>query len=658
MPLTPATYVVAVIACGAMIVFRWLLDPWLGNHLPYFTAYFAVIIAAWYGGLWPGLVALLASAVACVFFFAEPRYSFQLVPVLRYDTLRFAAVGVAVCLICESLHRNRRAAAEGRERLRTTLASIGDAVIAADTEGRITIMNAVAESLTGWALSDARGRPLKEVFRIVNEQTREEVENPALRALREGAIVGLANHTVLIARDGAERPIDDSAAPIRCAEGEIVGCVLVFRDITERRQVEQERQKFVSLAHNSGEFVGMCDLKFRPYFVNETGIHMVGLDSLEQAVRTPVEEFFFPEDRAFLMQEFFPRVVHDGRGEVEIRFRHFKTGEPIWMIYAVVALKDSTGKLSGYATLSRNITERRRLEQELRFHRDNLAQLVEQRTADVLRAEKAALRAQRLASVGTLASGLAHDITNITLPLGMRLNGLLANATLDDNVRSELTVVSSLVDHLRSMSRNLSLFARDPEHEGVIGSTELASWCVSVRGLMESSLSKDGLRSASRVQLKCDVPTGLPPVKIAPHRLTQAVINLVHNARDAIMSRIEVAGASRTDGCIILEAREREDGKAVLLKVTDDGCGMTPEVMQRAVEPFFTTKDRPMAAGASGSGLGLALAHSIAERAGGSLDIHSERGKGTTVTLTLPTAQSQPIQHASETDAAAPVWTA
>jgi signal transduction histidine kinase len=85
---------------------------------------------------------------------------------------------------------------------------------------------------------------------------------------------------------------------------------------------------------------------------------------------------------------------------------------------------------------------------------------------------------------------------------------------------------------------------------------------------------------------------------------------------------------------------------------------MTPEVMQRAVEPFFTTKDRPMAAGASGSGLGLALAHSIAERAGGSLDIHSERGKGTTVTLTLPTAQSQPIQHASETDAAAPVWTA
>ena len=122
-----------------------------------------------------------------------------------------------------------------RERLRITLASIGDAVISTDAEGRVTFLNGVAEALTGWPQAEAAGRPLPDVFRIVNEHTRQPVENPALRALREGVVVGLANHTVLIARDGTERPIDDSAAPIRDESGSPVGAVLVFRDVTERQ---------------------------------------------------------------------------------------------------------------------------------------------------------------------------------------------------------------------------------------------------------------------------------------------------------------------------------------------------------------------------------------------------------------------------------------
>ncbi|WP_254513909.1 PAS domain S-box protein [Anatilimnocola floriformis] len=134
---------------------------------------------------------------------------------------------------------NSRVIDEDRERLAVTLASIGDAVLATDTAGRITNMNAVAESLTGWTTSDAQGKPLEEVFRIVNETTRRTVENPATRALREGVIVGLANHTVLIAKDGTEHPIDDSAAPIRSKQGDMIGCVLVFRDVTERRAVEK-----------------------------------------------------------------------------------------------------------------------------------------------------------------------------------------------------------------------------------------------------------------------------------------------------------------------------------------------------------------------------------------------------------------------------------
>src|SRR5262249_51408677 len=139
------------------------------------------------------------------------------------------------------LERERAAEvlSEQKERLRTTLASIGDAVISTDAEGRVTNMNAVAESLTRWNLPQAIGQAIDTVFRIVNEETRQPADNPAARAIREGFIVGLANHPVLIARDGTERAIDDSAAPIRCDKGQVVGCVLVFRDVTEKRRADR-----------------------------------------------------------------------------------------------------------------------------------------------------------------------------------------------------------------------------------------------------------------------------------------------------------------------------------------------------------------------------------------------------------------------------------
>src|SRR5471030_2290243 len=115
---------------------------------------------------------------------------------------------------------------------RVTLASIGDAVITTDSEGRITFLNPVAESLTGWTLQEAERQPLGSVLRIINEESRQPVESHTVRALREGVVVGLANHTLLIAKDGKERPIDDSAAPIQDEQGKVAGVVLIFRDIT------------------------------------------------------------------------------------------------------------------------------------------------------------------------------------------------------------------------------------------------------------------------------------------------------------------------------------------------------------------------------------------------------------------------------------------
>jgi PAS domain S-box-containing protein len=163
----------------------------------------------------------------------------------------------------KEIHRRKHAEEALRtqkELLRVTLASIGDAVITTDTDGNVTYLNPVAELLTGWKTEVAAGEPLDVVFNIVNERSRRPVANPAVRALEEGMIVGLANHTVLISRDGTEWPIDDSAAPIRGSEGEVVGCVLVFRDVTEKKRAETDLRE---AGDRKDEFLAMLAHELR-----------------------------------------------------------------------------------------------------------------------------------------------------------------------------------------------------------------------------------------------------------------------------------------------------------------------------------------------------------------------------------------------------------
>ena len=149
---------------------------------------------------------------------------------------------------------------DSQEWLRVTLSSIGDAVITTDAHGKVTFLNPVAQALTGWTQDQAVGFSLERVFHIVNEETRAEVPNPARRALKEGLVVGLANHTLLISRDGTERPIDDSAAPIQNEKGETAGAVLVFRDITERKRAEAARARLAAIVESSDDAIISKDL--------------------------------------------------------------------------------------------------------------------------------------------------------------------------------------------------------------------------------------------------------------------------------------------------------------------------------------------------------------------------------------------------------------
>ncbi|MBU4604261.1 MAG: PAS domain S-box protein, partial [Proteobacteria bacterium] len=155
----------------------------------------------------------------------------------------FLAFGIVAGRIAERLQRVGADLADSRQWLATTLTSIGDAVIATDRLGRVSFLNPTAADLTGWPPDQAKGRPLTEVFKIINEHTLKPVTSPVDKVLQAGAVVGLANHTLLVAKDGRRLPIEDSGAPIKNKRGEVEGVVLVFRDVSRRRRVEEERAR-------------------------------------------------------------------------------------------------------------------------------------------------------------------------------------------------------------------------------------------------------------------------------------------------------------------------------------------------------------------------------------------------------------------------------
>jgi PAS domain S-box-containing protein len=233
----PVRYTGAVLAVAACVALMSI--PEIGEKLGS-VLYLAVLLVAWYGGLGPALLAtVLIALLAIIGQVSRSDFApWRLVPIPL-----FVAGGALIALLVEALHAARRRVEVNHRWLTAVLASIGDAVIATDGQGRVTFVNPMAESLCGWPQAEAAGRPLGEVLVVVNEETRETSQDPVQRVFAEGCAVALANRTLLIARDGTERPIDDSAAPIRDERDGLSGVVVVFRDITERRKDEKDRER-------------------------------------------------------------------------------------------------------------------------------------------------------------------------------------------------------------------------------------------------------------------------------------------------------------------------------------------------------------------------------------------------------------------------------
>ena len=263
-----------------------------------------------------------------------------------------------------------------REWLRVTLTSIGDAVIATDTAGRITFLNPVAEALTGWPQHEALGRPIQEVFNNINEKNHQQAEDIVGRVLREGCIVRLANDTALVARDGRRIPIEDSAAPIKDSAGQVSGVVLVFHDVSEKRRAQEalraSEERLRRLLEAVKDYaIFMLDPEGRVASWNSGAEQTKGYGA-DEILGQPFSRFYTPEDLAQgrPMQEL--AIAREQGKYAEQGWRIRKDGSRFWADVTITAIRDEDGRLRGFSKVTCDTTERKKAEEELRSINEEL----------------------------------------------------------------------------------------------------------------------------------------------------------------------------------------------------------------------------------------------------------------------------------------------
>jgi PAS domain S-box-containing protein len=494
---------------------------------------------------------------------------------------------------------------EQQEWFRVTLASIGDAVITTDTNGWVTFMNPVAQALTGWTLKEAVGVPLESVFKIVNEETRRTVENPAAKALREGLIVGLANHTLLIGRDGTERPIDDSAAPIRNAKNEVVGVVLVFRDVGERRKAEralrESEERFRLLVEGTLDYaIFMLDPRGNVVSWN-TGAERIKGYKAEEIVGKHFSTFYPKEavDKGWPEAELKTAAV-EGRFE-DLSWRVRKDDSQFWANVVITALRDEAGNLRGFSKITRDITERHQLER---------AKLQAEVMADLNRRKDEFL------------AMLSHELRN---PLAAILNALhlLRLQKYEDPVQQrargmierQVEQLTRLVDDLLEVSRITS------------GRVRLRQEYLDLRGIVDRAVEVVRPLIAQRQH---ELSVALPPEPVwlfaDPTRAEQVVVNLLSNA------------AKYTDERGRVWLTVRREGDEAVLRVRDSGLGIAPDLLP-CIFDLFTQADRSLDRAQGGLGVGLSVVQRVVEMHGGRVEASSAGlGRGSEFTVRLPVA--------------------
>jgi PAS domain S-box-containing protein len=536
----------------------------------------------------------------------------------------------------------------------TTLRSIGDAVIATDATGAVTLMNPVAERLTGWSEAEARGKPLATIFRIINEHSRKPVESPVDKVLALGVVVGLANHTVLIARDGREIPIDDSGAPISAGDG-VQGVVLVFRDVTEKKRSEG-RHDFLSDAtallaesldyevtlHRVADlavahFASFCAIdlvrdgepvprrlvashadptkielanelsrRYPPAPTARTGVPRV-LRTCASELRSEI-----PQDGPAGAESFDEADLHQAR-ELGLRSR------------IIVPLASSRGIALGTMTLAYAESGRTYTKDDL-----DLAEELGKRCATAIENAELYASVQRAREAADAANRAKDEfLAVVSHELRTPLNAILGWAKMlgtshvdetrrgraIDTIERNAVAMTQLIEDILDMSRVIS------------GKMRLDVQRVELHRVIEAAIESIRPAADSKgIRVAWSRDSELPSLMGDPTRLQQIVWNLLSNA----------VKFTPRDGQVDVELHE--NGSALELVVSDTGKGIDPSFLPHVFDPF-RQQDSSYTRTRGGLGLGLAITRQLVELHGGRITAESDGdGRGAKFRVTLPIA--------------------
>ncbi len=471
-----------------------------------------------------------------------------------------------------------------RAQLQVTLNSIGDGVIVTDHVGRVTFLNPIAMNLTGWSSQDAAGLPIETIFNIVNEGTRKPVENPVTKVLKEGIVVGLANHTILIARDGREFPIDDSGAPIFGEDGTLSGVVLVFRDVTEAKRAAAARLHLASIVESSDDAIIGHSLDGIIQSWNRGAENLYGYQA-EEIIGQSLQILIPPNHPDELPQN-LQRLVNGEHLEHFETERVRKDGSRVDVSLTISPIRNASGEIIGASKIARDISGRK---EEDRQKNEFLAML-------------------------------AHELRN---PLAAILSGVevLRMPGSDEEESNEiLTIISRQTLHLVRLVDDLIDISRITR-----GTLELRKENLTLTEAVKQAIEMCSSTVQERQQhLHVKLPDGECLLLADKTRLAQAICNLITNA-----SKYSGRGSP-----IWLTAKR--EGSEAVISIKDSGVGIPQSLLPKVFDMFFQLKqatDEPQ----KGIGVGLAIVKRLVELHGGTVEGYSDGpGLGSEFRIRLP----------------------
>ncbi|MEK6701897.1 MAG: PAS domain-containing protein [Planctomycetota bacterium] len=482
-------------------------------------------------------------------------------------------------------------------------------------DGTVIEINRLALDACGFKREEVIGKPFWECGWWSGSKSLMELVRQAIVAAAAGHSFRTETHSFVA--DGSERFVDLCIAPVLSDEGHVLFVSPTWSDITERRlaelQVRESEDRFRTLADNMSQFAWMADERGSKYWFNKRWLEYTG--TTQRDVQGWAWTRVYHPEHIGRMVEGYCRALESGEAwedTIPIRGRN---GGYRWFLTRAVPIRDKGGAILRWLGTSTDIHEQREAEQALMQGKGELERRVEERTQELLRAHEQLRRTERMASMGTLSAGLGHDMSNLLLPLRLRLDGL-EEAALSEQAREDVLAIRTSADYLQKLANGLRLLALNPDASAKGEASDLRSWWDDANSVMRSVLPRG-------ILLEADFPGAGCLVAISRSALTQVVFNLVQNAGDAMRAR----GSGR------VTVRGWAEAGAVCVSVGDNGPGMTEEVKARCMEPFFTTKERGMS-----TGLGLALVYGHVQESRGTIEVWSELGQGTVFTLKLPLA--------------------